>query len=434
MPLPNIPIPKLALSRNQIIIVGAGALLILGVALAFFFSSGSGSSVVPVSLTVWGTDPATAFAGIIGSYKAVRPNVTVTYRQVSADNYDDTLLNALAAGSGPDVFMIGNHDAVKRSSLLSPADPAQLPPATMGQLFPSAVMQDFVIGGKVYAMPLYMDTLSLVYNRDAFDQAGIATPPATWQDFNDDIPKLRTISPSGQIVKAAAGIGGSEKSVRHATDLLNLLMIQNGAEMSDATGRTDFGSAGSGSATDGLKFYLQFVNAGSPLYTWNDSQPDSLESFLQGNTAMAFAYASDIADFTNQGPFLNFGVAAIPQISADHAVNYPSYQGLAVALRSPETAWSWDFVAYASSNATALQPYLTATGRTPALRSLLGSSPYAGTIAAKAALTARSWAIPDYAKVEDIFSTAITDTVAGASTPEEALNRAQDRINQLFPL
>jgi len=418
-PLPNLP--KIALSRNQILIIAGAVLLILIVWLAFFFSASPTSTFVPVNLTVWGTDPREAFDAMLASYRALRPQVTVTYTQISAAKYDDTLLNALAAGKGPDVFMIGNHDVLKKLSLLAPADPSQMTPSLVDQLFPAAVGQDFSVKGKVYAMPLYMDVLSLVYNKESFDQAGIALPPTTWQDFNDDVRKLREVSPNGQIIKAATALGGSENSVRHATDILSLLMLQNGVQISDQNGQAVFaGSAGNAAAS--LRFYLQFADSGSPLYTWNEDQPDSLESFLQGKVAMAFAYGPDIANFKAKSPFLNFGVAPVPQVSQDHGVNYPSYQGLAVALRSASPGWAWDFVTSVTGNADRMRPYLVATGRGPALRSML---------TAASSLTARSWPIPDYAAVQDIFDDAITEVRRGAVSAETALSRAQDQINQL---
>ena len=61
--------------------------------------------------------------------------------------------------------------------------------------FPSVVQSDFTIAPTatttgIYALPLSIDTLAMIYNKDMFDSAGIATPPATWDDFEADISKL----------------------------------------------------------------------------------------------------------------------------------------------------------------------------------------------------------------------------------------------------
>src|ERR1700680_1066029 len=127
MPMPNVP--KLALTRNQVIIAGGVLVLVIGVICLFLFGSGSGQTAVPEKLTFWGIDPKSAFDTAISSYEGVQPNVTITYVQVPAYNYDDSLLNALAAGTGPDVFMITNHDLLKKLSLLAPAQSAQMTPS-----------------------------------------------------------------------------------------------------------------------------------------------------------------------------------------------------------------------------------------------------------------------------------------------------------------
>jgi ABC-type glycerol-3-phosphate transport system substrate-binding protein len=40
-------------------------------------------------------------------------------------------------------------------------------------------------------MPLYVDTLVTLYNKNMFDAAGIAQVPRTWQEFEALIPQLR---------------------------------------------------------------------------------------------------------------------------------------------------------------------------------------------------------------------------------------------------
>lgn len=432
--MPTIPnIPKISLSRNQIIMISGALALIVIVFVLFKFLGSKAPAGVPVTLTVWGMDSPAAFKATINGYKTLRPNVTVNYTQVSASGYDNTILKALASGKGPDIFVIGNHDVLNRGSLLSPAAPAQVSLANIQSVFPQAVIQDFVLDGNIYALPLYMDTLALVYNKQIFDQAGIATPPVTWQDVLDLVPRLRILDASGQINRAAIAIGGSEKSVTHATDILNLIMLQNGVTMAADDGKPSF-SSGSGSSL-ALRFYLQFADAASPAYTWNDSMGMSLESFASQRAVMALAYKSDISEIKKQSPFLDFGITAAPQISADYAVNYPSYRGLSVWTGSKSKSWAWDFILFASTNSSAQGGYLTATGRAAALRPLITAQQRDPDLSvfAKASLTARSWKMGDYDRIKTIFSNAIQNVQSGARTLDAALKDAEAQVNQILP-
>ena len=63
-----------------------------------------------VSLEVWGIlDDGTALQGIFDNYKKINPNVSnIVYKKFDVDTYQQELTNALAAGNGPDIFVINN--------------------------------------------------------------------------------------------------------------------------------------------------------------------------------------------------------------------------------------------------------------------------------------------------------------------------------------
>jgi ABC-type glycerol-3-phosphate transport system substrate-binding protein len=412
--------------------IAGGLFLILTVFLLFKFFGSKKPAGVPVTLSVWGMDAPDAFKGVISGYAALRPNVTVNYIQIPAVGYDEAILKALASGKGPDVFFVNNHDIMSHSDLLAAAPVAQVSLDNIQAAFPQAVIQDFVFGGRVYALPLYMDTLVLLYNKEIFDQASIATPPKTWQEVLDLVPVLRTLDPSGQITRAAIAVGGSEKSVAHGTDILNLIMLQNGVVMSDDDGKPSFSKSDAGPSA--FRFYLQFADAGSPAYTWNDSMGRSLESFASQKAAMVFAYQSDLPGIEKQSPFLDYGVVSAPQISADRAVNYPNYRGLGVWIGSKSSAWAWDFVLFTSTNSAAQNGYLAETGRPAALRSVIATQQKNPDLSvfAKASLTARSWKMGDYDKIRTIFNNAIQNVQTGAKTASQALGDAEAQANQLI--
>lgn len=422
-----------SMPKNRVILIGVGVLFVLILGVVFiFFSRTPATSGPAVLLKIWGTDSKEAFAGVFAAYNTGRPNVTLEYTQVPEDKYADELVNAFATGKGPDVFMIGNNDVRKYSRLMAPATSTQLRASQLGSVFPQAVSENLIYRGLVYALPLYIDTLALVYNRDKLDQAGIAVPPPTWEEFVAAVPRLRSENAQGQLLAAAAGIGGTEKTVMHAADIVSLLMLQNGAILSDPNGEARFADAVNGKGIEAFQFYLDFANAGSNAYTWNESRPNSLESLLAGNTAMAFAYRDDIAGFAKKSPFLKWSIAPMPQIQGNSAVNYPRYDALAVWVGSRNQTWAWDFVIGVTTNETAMAAYSAAANRPAALRTLLAKQVNSAELGifAKQALTARSWAVPDYDKMRSIMSDAITKVLRGETAPETALKEAETAINQ----
>jgi multiple sugar transport system substrate-binding protein len=300
----------------------------------------------------------------------------------------------------------------------------------VNSLYPAAVAPDFVVNGEVYALPLYMDTLSLIYNKAWFDQAGIPNPPSTWQEFSDDIPKLRTLNAQGQLVKTAAGIGGTANTVPYAADIVQLLMFQNGAQIVDSSGRANFTGS---TAEEAFQYYLNFANPSWSSYTWNEKQGNAWEDFFTGKTAMIFAYRNDTKMFADRSPFLDWSMAPVPQVSLDHTADVARYQGLAVWIKGSSPDWAWDFILYATTLEKPQADYLNATERLPALRTVIEQQ--AKTDAApfvKQALNAHSWFMPGDANVSVVFSDAIGRALTGAATPADSLKQAEAELNRLF--
>lgn len=423
-------------SQKQIIIIGAGAFLLIGIIALVFFNL-QPSKVGKTQLTVWGFDKSSAVGGIIAAYKQLQPNIGVSYIQVSKDNYENTLLNALASEQGPDIFPIHNRGISKKVGILYPAASSQITSARVQDLFPAEVEQDFAVrfagssADQIYALPLYFDTLSLIYNKDLFDQGGIISPPTTWEEFQADVAKLRNVSSNGQITRAGAAIGGSQKTITNAVDILNVLMLQNGAFRSLEQNGMSFSSE---SGLNAFNFYLQFANPSSNYYTWNDSQQNDFDSFSSGNTAMAFAYSSDIEKIKSKSPFLRLGIAPLPQINPGNVVNYADYWGLAVSKQSRNPALAWDFISTMATNAQIAGEYLKATGQPPALRQIINQKIDDQNIGvfAKQALTARSWQQPDENQTESIFNNAIASVLGSQSNSQKALSQAQEQITKLM--
>jgi len=429
------------LTQKQIIII-AGGVVLVAVAIFLFYIGGASKkqSQKKITLTVWGTEPLTVFQDLSSFYSS--PGVSVAYTQIDPSEYENKVLAALAAGNGPDIFEVGNRDLPKWESALAPMPTStfatQFDMTKLQSYFPSVVKSDFVDNGQVYALPLSIDTLGMIYNRDFFDSAGIASPPTTWDDFESDILKLRKLNSQGQIVRAAAAIGGSETSIADATDILSLFMLQNGTTMTAANlSSAEFANEDATGNKPGIaafNFYLQFADASSPYYTWNDNMGDSVQSFIQGNTAIIFGYQSTVATIKAKAPFLNMAVAPMPQPkNATIAVNYPDYQGLAVSKQG-NILTAWNFILDWTTYTGGENIYLKDTGFPPAQRVAIAAAESDPDLAAFAsqALSARSWYEVDSQKIDSIFNSAIQSALSGSVVPDQAILVAQSAISALM--
>lgn len=428
------------------------------------------SASKPVTLTYWRVlDDGDAFDQIIQGYRALHPNVTINYRKLRLEEYERELLNALAEDRGPDIISLHNTWIRSYQSKLLPA-PAQvklafrevqgiqknqvwvektlpvITPAQVKTQFVDQVGRDVVIKGQsdvpqqglvdqLWGLPLALDTMVLYYNKDVLNAAGIPTPAQDWAEFQDHVKRM-TQYDQGKLVKPAAGIGTS-RNVERSFDILSLLMMQNGAQMTDANGLPTFNRTPSNlqreipPAVEALIFYTDYANPSKEVFTWDDAQPNSYDAFVSGKTGYFFGYAYHQPRIRAQAPKLNFGVANIPQIDPAAKVNYANYWVEAVSRKTANPDLAWDFVQFAA-NAERAKTYLAKTGKPTALRSLVNEQLTDADLGvfASQVLTARSWYTGiNIAATEAAFNEMIDSTLEGA-LPERAVNLAVQTVAQ----
>jgi ABC-type glycerol-3-phosphate transport system substrate-binding protein len=304
----------------------------------------------------------------------------------------------------------------------------KIPLTKFQQLFPDVAAEDFSDGENVYALPIYIDTLSLIYNKDIFNSSAVAMPPKTWDEFKILIPKIRKIdNRTGAILRAAGAIGGTQNSIHNASDILDLIMMQFGVSFPKSAAE----KVSLRDAEEALNFYTDFANASSLFYTWDDKFGDSLEVFSNGKTAIIFDYQSIIKNLKEKNPYLNIKSSPMLQFDLDNPINYPNYWGLAISNKSRNPIAAQDFILAFTTDEKIAEAYLKSSGHPPALRSLIAryqNDPDLG-IFTKQALSARSWYQIDYNFINQTFSDMIESVIMNRSSIKDALEIAQNKIN-----
>ena len=425
----------------------------------------------PVTLKYWRViDDAAAFDEIIRAYRAIHPHVTIEYRKFRLEEYEDELLNALAEDRGPDIFTI--HNTWMRgyqpkllplpSSLTLPFQEVrgtikketvttikQVPTLSIRKVqtdFVEQVGKDVILEttnekretvSQIWGLPLFMDSLALFYNRDLSSAAGIAEPPGTWSDFQAATKKLSRVDAQNKVLQAGAALG-TARNVEQAFDILSLIMMQNRTQMADESGNATFhliprelAGRQTPPGEEALVFYTDFASPSKDVYTWNTSQPNSLEAFATGKAAMMLGYSYNIPQIRARAPKLNFAVAPAPQIAPGDQINYANYWLEVVSKKTERPNEAWDFIQFASS-AEQVKKYLDVTKKPTALRALragqledLDIGVFANQI-----LTAKSWYKGvDIAAAEEAFEEMIESVVVGA-IPKQAISIAVGKVNQ----
>ena len=454
------------MERQKLLIIGAVAAAVVIAILAFGLKR-EGPRLRPITLEIWSVyDDRDFYREVIEDYQRSNRHITIEFQKKSFDIYEEDLINALAAGKGPDIFNIHNTWLPKHKDKISPMPQGEgfITLEEFSNTFVDVAYFDFIakeeaeeetrtsrgIPGRrkdeeeakerIYALPLYVDTLALYYNKDTFNSVGIPSPPAICEELLDDVYLLTEKDQWGNIKKSGIAMGTAE-NINRSTDILAFLMLQSGAEMTneDRTKAT-FGQAirqeeeRFNPGKDALRFYTDFSNPSKNIYCWNRQMPYSIDAFYQGKAAMMINYSYAIETIRAKSPYLNFAIALVPQIKdRKFDVNYANYWGYTVFRDSEESESAWRFLQFLSSEKSA-KKYLENTKRPTARRDLISWQKEDSELSAFAnqVLSAKSWYQADSQTIEEIFINMVESIVLGKATLDQALKEAVDKVNVLM--
>ncbi len=429
------------MSTNRLYLIVGGLIVGVFILLILLVLGGVGRPEEKIQLEFWGTfDEPNAFQEAISKFRQQNPKINIRYVPFPFEEYEKAVIDALAAGRGPDIWMIQNTWLPKHKDKLSPLDQnnddLDYKLINFRQDFVDVAEADLVDQGQIYALPIYVDTLALYYNKDLLNSAGISQAPATWDEFNEAVKLLTRIDNRGNIERAGAAIGAA-RNVNRSTDILMLLMLQSGVQMVNR----DLANATFAKTVDfkplgltALQYYTDFANPLKAVYTWNDNQFYSIDAFITERVAMMFNYSHHIPTIRAKAPRLNFDVALMPQTAGSEVrVDYTNYFAPAVSAASKNKEAAWKFIIHTASRDGALS-YLRQSLRPSARRDLIDfqkTDPDLG-VFARQALTSRSWYQIDSEAIEKIFADMIEDVIFNRRSLPEALQTAEDKVTVLM--
>jgi len=401
---------------------------------------GSNTQVQTVEVSMWGTVPSSQFESAMRVAAEAGEKQNIKYTQKDPVTLESDLVNALAAGKGPDLILVPHTVLLHQNALLYAIPVTAVPERTFKDSFVQGSEVLMRAAGTI-GLPIYTDPLVMYWNREMLTRAGLATPPTSWIELQG-YPKLLTkVDSTGAITDAAVALGGTT-NVTHFKEILVAQILQTGDPI--AIRSTDISSsnvakdaftvtfASVGAAPSALRYYVEFGNSALPKYSWNSAKKNSLDEFIAGKLAVYFGLASDLPKIRERNPHLDFDVANIPQNSANK-LTYTDVYVLAILKNSTHIK---DAFVAARSIAFGKTANIIGTGLglPPARRDLLGAGntdPFQSVFYG-AALIGKTWPDPSEVVTRNIFSTMVESVMIGKSSPEEAVSNADSKLRDLY--
>ena len=267
-----------------------------------FVSFASAEENVTITFAFWDNNQEPGMKAIADAYMAAHPGVTVEVQVTPWDQYW-TKLEASAQGSGeamPDVFWMHSNQFFKyvAADKLLPLDfEYDYTP------YPAGVTALYNFNNVHYAVPKDYDTIALVYNKEIFDNAGIAYPDDTWTWDT-------LLETAKKLTDPEKGIYGFGAPNDRQSGYLNLIYQNEGFAFED--GKSGYDQA---ATQEAIQWWvdLQKVHQVSPSQeSFVDMGVD--DQMQAGKLAMCFTGSWMMSSYTNNELFADkFDLAVLPQ-------------------------------------------------------------------------------------------------------------------------
>lgn len=305
----------------------------------------------PVKLTfgIWDAIQEPGMKALADKFTEKHPNIDVEVQVTPWEEYWTKMEAAATGGELPDVFWMHTNEFLKYASNDMLMDVTDLEGTDGYKDYHESLVQLATYKDKVYGVPKDFDTVALVYNKELFDQAGIAYPDETW-----DWDKL--VEVSKQLTDKEKGIYGFSAALEDQQGYLPPIAQAGEYVLKDGkSGYTDTNTI------KGLQFYVDLANkhgVSPTLAQLADTHTDSL--FQSGKVAMSFLGSWRMSSYaSNEDIKDKFDVAVLPKGDKQASViNGLSFAGNANSKHPEETKLFLEFLA--SQEAQDLQAELGA--------------------------------------------------------------------------
>jgi len=229
--------------------------------------------------------------------------ITVQYEPV-ADDYQRFIINALSAGTAPDLFYM---DVLWAGSLFPSGvvEPLNAYIEKSEVLKPEhiipALLDAFTVDGVIYGIPKDFNTLAVFYNKDLFDYAGVEYPnnDDTWDTFYAKLEQVAAIDPD------IYGLALQPEFARFGA-----LAFAAGFKPFDEEGNTNLFDP---AFVEAFKWYTGMAETGVGVMPQDISQGWGGGALASEQVAVALEGAWIIGALKNDAPNLQYGACLMPK-------------------------------------------------------------------------------------------------------------------------
>ena len=289
-----------------------------------------------LTVACWDLTTTPYYEAIKTAYEASHPGVTIEWVDLASQDYNVKTSTMLAGGDTTDLYAVKELSDMQnwaaQGFIVNLDEKIAESGMDMSKYAGMDTCYTYTEDGSYYALPFRADYWVMFYNKDIFDEAGVAYPTNdwTWDEY------------------AAIAREITEKTGKYGTHYHTWLSdVANWAVCDGVNTLAD------GEYSD-LKYFYELVQGledDGVCMTYDELKASNLHysgAFAQGNIAMmpmGYWYASTLIGYIKDGTAnFNWGITAVPHLEGVEAgASFGSPTGIAINAKSANIDAAWDF-------------------------------------------------------------------------------------------
>ena len=354
----------------------------------------------------------------IDEYNASQDAVKINFEFVPREELQKQLTIGLVSQELPDMAFLDNPDQAAYAAMGLFADLTDRFNAWDENQFQEAILNSAKYDGKIYGLPHASNCLALFYDKDMLAEAGVE-PPTTWSELEDAAAKLTKDNVYGFGFSAIK----NEEGTCHFTPFLY------------SAGGT-FDQVNSAEGIEALTFLSNMVQKGyASKENLNWTQADVEKQFEAGNVAMVTQGCWIIPNLESETPDKNWGVTTIPAADGKETATMLGGENIVIINNSDCVDECWDFLTWFLSRENNIE-FCKQVNRLSPRSDVTGEDVFGDDEVMALFAEQLKTAVPrgPHAKWPEISSAIVTaeqEALSGVKTPEQALNDAQVKIDEI---
>ncbi|TVQ16475.1 MAG: sugar ABC transporter substrate-binding protein [Leptolyngbya sp. DLM2.Bin15] len=283
------------------------------------------------------------FNTLIAEFESDNPDLAVRWVDVPWSDMQSKILTAVSAGTAPDVVNLNPDFALQLAGRNAWLDLNEQVPEEIQQQYLSKIWRANSLNGQSFALPWYLTTSITISNTAILEEAGISTPPSTFEELATVAAQVR--ERTGKHAFFATFVPEDSAEVLQS-------LVKMGVQLVDEQGQAAFNTPAGRTAFD---YWVTLYKDGLlPREALTQGHRRAIELYQSGDVALLSTGPQFLSTIATNAPAIAATSIATPQITGTTGAKNVSVMNLVVPRNTDNPEAAVKFALFVTNDANQL--------------------------------------------------------------------------------